>query len=120
MKGLNCPQCESPKSRVIETRQSGSAIFRRKQCGECDRRYSTYEVSAAFFEEIKTLRQGLDEIATVTHRLADLSKRETEELQPVNARCMGCFKVKDRIEGMAICSDCAHQKKTFRTGENAA
>lgn len=42
---MKCPFCQSENDRVIDTRASedGSAIRRRRQCLDCERRYTTYE-----------------------------------------------------------------------------
>ena len=40
---MRCPRCGYPKSRVIETRESESAIRRRRECKACQVRYTTYE-----------------------------------------------------------------------------
>lgn len=40
---MKCPYCASGKSRVIDTREVGDGIRRRRECQECDRRFTTYE-----------------------------------------------------------------------------
>lgn len=42
---MKCPFCSHPDSQVVETRVSedGSFIRRRRRCGECDKRFTTYE-----------------------------------------------------------------------------
>ena len=42
---MRCPFCASLQDRVIDSRQSKDAkeIRRRRECEECDRRYTTYE-----------------------------------------------------------------------------
>jgi len=40
---MRCPYCGSPRSRVIDTRSVGAAIRRRRQCRECEQRFTTYE-----------------------------------------------------------------------------
>ena len=40
---MRCPYCGSPRSRVIDTRSVGAAIRRRRQCMECEQRFTTYE-----------------------------------------------------------------------------
>jgi transcriptional repressor NrdR len=41
---VNCPQCESHTS-ILETRKAdgGSALRRRRECGSCGHRFTTYE-----------------------------------------------------------------------------
>lgn len=42
---MRCPACGTPDSRVIETRstEDGSVIRRRRECPECQSRFTTYE-----------------------------------------------------------------------------
>ncbi len=40
-----CPYCQHPDSRVLESRsaEAGSSIRRRRECLDCQRRFTTYE-----------------------------------------------------------------------------
>lgn len=42
---MKCPYCTADEDRVIDSRavEDGSAIRRRRECGKCGRRYTTYE-----------------------------------------------------------------------------
>lgn len=40
---MKCPHCNHPQSRVIDTRESGDGIRRRRVCMDCDSRFTTYE-----------------------------------------------------------------------------
>lgn len=42
---MNCPFCGKPNDRVVDSREvrDGSEIRRRRECGECGRRFTTYE-----------------------------------------------------------------------------
>ncbi|MGC9359662.1 MAG: transcriptional regulator NrdR [Anaerolineae bacterium] len=40
---MKCPFCGATDSRVIDTREVGDAIRRRRECQECGQRYTTYE-----------------------------------------------------------------------------
>ena len=40
---MNCPHCNHDDSKVIDSRDSGDGIRRRRECLECARRYTTYE-----------------------------------------------------------------------------
>ena len=42
---MKCPFCSSPETQVVETRVSedGDFIRRRRRCGACDKRFTTYE-----------------------------------------------------------------------------
>ncbi len=40
---MKCPYCSSSNSRVIDTREVGDAIRRRRECQDCSQRFTTYE-----------------------------------------------------------------------------
>ncbi len=42
---MNCPFCSHPDNRVVDSRdvRSGSEIRRRRECAECNQRFTTYE-----------------------------------------------------------------------------
>lgn len=42
---MRCPFCDAMDSRVLDSRpaEAGSAVRRRRECGECGRRFTTYE-----------------------------------------------------------------------------
>jgi len=42
---MRCPFCDHPDTQVIETREAddGAALRRRRRCGHCDKRLTTYE-----------------------------------------------------------------------------
>ena len=42
---MRCPHCGASESRVIESREGGSqaAVRRRRECGQCKTRFTTYE-----------------------------------------------------------------------------
>ncbi|CAM4162340.1 MAG: transcriptional regulator NrdR [Comamonas sp.] len=42
---MKCPFCNHPDTQVVETRESedGAFIRRRRRCGGCDKRFTTYE-----------------------------------------------------------------------------
>ena len=42
---MKCPFCSHPDTQVVETRvaEDGSFIRRRRQCGDCSKRFTTYE-----------------------------------------------------------------------------
>ena len=49
----DCPQCNQPGLRIIESRKTGLSTRRRKECECCSYRVTTHEVTADFFEEAK-------------------------------------------------------------------
>lgn len=42
---MKCPFCSAPETRVVDSRlaREGNSIRRRRECGTCDRRFTTYE-----------------------------------------------------------------------------
>jgi len=40
---MECPFCHQDNDKVVDSRASGSAIRRRRECLKCSRRYTTYE-----------------------------------------------------------------------------
>jgi len=40
---MHCPKCGSDESKVIESRDTGGSIRRRRECEECHKRFTTYE-----------------------------------------------------------------------------
>ena len=51
---MNCPHCGQTAHRVIDTRDTGDAIRRRRQCEQCGQRFTTYEHVAANLLVIKS------------------------------------------------------------------
>ena len=55
---MRCPQCDSSENRVVDTRTSrgGRAVRRRRECTECESRFTTYE----YIEErpVQVLKRG--------------------------------------------------------------
>ena len=40
---MHCPECGHPESRVVDSRESGAEVRRRRQCLACGQRFTTYE-----------------------------------------------------------------------------
>jgi transcriptional repressor NrdR len=40
---MQCPYCGSTQHRVVDSREAADAIRRRRQCENCDQRFTTYE-----------------------------------------------------------------------------
>ena len=40
---MRCPYCSYPDSRVVDTRLAGECIRRRRECPNCQQRFTTYE-----------------------------------------------------------------------------
>ena len=51
---MKCPHCGQSQSRVIDTRESGDGIRRRRLCTNCENRFTTYEQVATAVHIIKS------------------------------------------------------------------
>jgi transcriptional repressor NrdR len=51
---MECPHCGHTQHKVIDTRDAGDAIRRRRQCEQCSQRFTTYENIAADLLVIKS------------------------------------------------------------------
>ena len=40
---MQCPYCDARSTRVVDTRETSERVRRRRECPECDRRFTTYE-----------------------------------------------------------------------------
>jgi len=51
---MKCPFCAHPETQVVETRlaEDGDFIRRRRQCGACEKRFTTYEKPEVNFPAI--------------------------------------------------------------------
>lgn len=51
---MRCPYCNHTQHKVIDTREAGDAIRRRRKCEHCNRRFTTYENVAANLLVVKS------------------------------------------------------------------
>jgi transcriptional repressor NrdR len=51
---MRCPYCSGSNHKVIDTREAGDAIRRRRRCEECGERFTTYEHVAANMLVVKS------------------------------------------------------------------
>jgi transcriptional regulator NrdR family protein len=51
--GIVCPKCGSAFYHVVDSRQIADTIRRRRECGECGTRYTTYECGNDLMRRIK-------------------------------------------------------------------
>ncbi len=59
---MKCPHCSFDQSRVIDTRESGDGIRRRRVCSHCGERFTTYEQVSTAVQIVKSdgRREGFD------------------------------------------------------------
>jgi transcriptional repressor NrdR len=72
---MKCPFCSHPDTQVVETREAedGGFIRRRRQCGGCDKRYTTYERPEV--------------------RLPAIVKKDGRRIEYERAKLLGSFKI---------------------------
>jgi transcriptional repressor NrdR len=60
---MRCPFCDHPDSRVVDSRLSGEGekVRRRRECLDCDKRFTTYERVEEFFPRIVKTSGGHEE-----------------------------------------------------------
>lgn len=51
---MRCPHCGHAHHKVIDTRETGDGIRRRRRCDRCDQRFTTYEYVAASLLVVKS------------------------------------------------------------------
>ncbi len=54
---MRCPYCDNDTTKVIDSRDSSEKIRRRRECNECERRFTTYETWEKFDVRV-TKRDG--------------------------------------------------------------
>lgn len=42
---MECPYCEEKKTKVVDSREADGKVRRRRECSECERRFTTYETA---------------------------------------------------------------------------
>lgn len=83
-KNMKCPFCGYPESKVLETRtlNGGASIKRRRECLECQKRFTTFEV----LEDVQIFvikKNGEKELFDRTKLLSGILK--ATQKRPVNA-----------------------------------
>lgn len=63
-----CPNCGSDNWLVIDTRPTENGRRRRKECGDCGERWTTYEIPQA---ELNTLKAQVDGLQKRMDMLVD-------------------------------------------------
>lgn len=69
--GVQCPACNG-ESRVIDSRDGEDSRRRRRECGSCKHRYTTYEIHAAAYDRLQALKvstQDLDSVIAKLHTI---------------------------------------------------
>lgn len=90
---MKCPYCENGKTNVVDTRESSNRIRRRRECQECERRFTTYETVEKLdvtvvkgdgteeeFDEAK-IREGIEKAAEKTGMTSEEIDNVVEEVK---------------------------------------
>ncbi len=74
---MKCPHCDHKRSRVVDTRESGDGIRRRRQCTNCSQRFTTYEQINTAVHIVKTdgRREPFDRIKLLNGMRVASAKR---------------------------------------------
>ena len=81
---MKCPFCNFPESKVLDTRavSEGNSIKRRRECLECQKRFTTFEILESF-QIVVIKKNGEKELFDRTKLLAGVLK--ATQKRPVNA-----------------------------------
>lgn len=108
---MQCPYCDNDSSKVVDTRETCQKVRRRRECSECERRFTTYETAEKL--DIKVLKSdGTEEtfdenkiIEGVTRATekTSVSESEVEEIvDEVKKEVRGETEIKSREIGEAV------------------
>lgn len=92
--GKECPACNKPSCKVIESRKTFDGTRRRYECCSCDYRYTTYEIQSEAYEELRSLRSKISQLqqifADVNPPLRDTPVQAPLQLAPDGIPCCDC------------------------------
>lgn len=95
-----CPACGEQQSKVKESRKVFDGVRRRYACLACDHRYTTYEIDAGTYEELRSLRAKFSQLQQIFGEVSP-------PLQPVPSVPVVSEPVVKEPEGIP-CGDCVH------------
>jgi len=113
---MKCPYCENDTTKVVDSRETESRVRRRRECQECDRRFTTYETAEKLdiqvvkkdgareeFREEK-IRSGIERAVQKTavtdeevDEVVENVKRQVTEKKQLNTEEIGT-KVKEELK----------------------
>lgn len=112
---MRCPHCGSIEDRVIESRQnaSGTVIRRRRECSECDYRFTSYEnIEEKKLKVVK--RDGRRESFDL--QKLELGIQKSLEKRPISQEIIE--EMLHKVEDEAILrARNSHEIKTYEIGE---
>jgi transcriptional repressor NrdR len=115
---MDCPHCGYAQHKVIDTRDAGDAIRRRRQCEQCGQRFTTYENVAADllvtkndgrrepFDRQKLLR-GV-QLATVKRPISSAAIEQLVDQVVEALHAVGRAEVASKVIGSMVLDHLAH------------
>jgi transcriptional regulator NrdR family protein len=68
----NCPMCDSADRNVIDTRRLPDRVRRRCVCGNCAAKWTTYEITTTYLEQLEDLDRHITAATIQTTRLISI------------------------------------------------
>jgi transcriptional repressor NrdR len=126
---MQCPYCEEQKTKVVDSRTTGNQVRRRRECRECEKRFTTYESPETLDITVKKrdgseepfsiskIKQGVER--AVKHTAADnettpeevahevkkqLSRKEKIESEKIGETVMQSLKKRDEVAYLRFAS----------------
>jgi transcriptional repressor NrdR len=94
---VKCPYCKANSTSVVDSRETGGKVRRRRECKECERRFTTYETAEKLDIQV-TKRDGSKEpfreekirdgIEKAVQKTAVTSEEVEEAVEAVKNRVM--------------------------------
>lgn len=89
-----CPACDKPTCKVIESRKTFDSTRRRYECYSCNYRFTTYEIRSEVYDELRSLRSKISQLqqifADVNPPLAAVPSEPVKQSAPEGIPCFDC------------------------------
>lgn len=82
-KGPACPHCQSRESSVVDKRPGKRGVRRRRQCGDCNKRFTTLEMALDLDEKVP--RELFTRLEWAQHIIAEASFEVVKSLNHATA-----------------------------------
>jgi transcriptional repressor NrdR len=115
---MECPHCGHAQHKVVDTRDAGDAIRRRRQCEQCSQRFTTYENVAADLLVIKNdgRREPFDrqkllrgvQLATVKRPIGSAAIEQTVDQVIEALHGIGRTELPSKLIGSMVLDHLAH------------
>lgn len=74
---MKCPYCDNDTSRVVDTRETCQKVRRRRECSDCERRFTTYETAEKL--DIKVVKSDGEEEKFDENKIIEGVRRAAEK-----------------------------------------